>query len=64
MMSAYFSAPALDPNAPKPEGSTITPTVGEQLIVSFSLVFQIQFHRKFVLCAFATCQLPVSSIGS
>ena len=28
------SVPPPDPNAPKPEGSTITPTVGEQLIVS------------------------------
>jgi len=26
--------PVIDPNAPKPEGSTITPTIGEQLIVS------------------------------
>jgi len=26
--------PVVDPNAPKPEGSTITPTIGEQLIVS------------------------------
>ena len=29
-----FPVPLPDPNAPKPEGSTITPTVGEQLIVS------------------------------
>ncbi len=29
-----FTVPLPDPNAPKPEGSTITPTVGEQLIVS------------------------------
>ena len=28
------SVPPVDPNAPKPEGSTITPTVGDQLVVS------------------------------
>ena len=28
------AGPVIDPNAPKPEGSTITPTIGEQLIVS------------------------------
>ena len=30
-------APTVDPNCPKPEGSTITPTVGEQLVVSSSI---------------------------
>ena len=33
-----FTVPTPDPNAPKPEGSTITPTVGEQLIVSIVIV--------------------------
>ena len=35
-MCVYVSVlgPVIDPNAPKPEGSTITPTIGEQLIVS------------------------------
>jgi len=28
------TGPVIDPNAPKPEGSTIAPTIGEQLIVS------------------------------
>jgi len=30
----FFAGPVIDPNAPKPEGSTIAPTIGEQLIVS------------------------------
>jgi len=30
--------PVVDPNAPKPEGSTVTPTIGEQLIVSDNCV--------------------------
>ena len=34
IMSHIILVPVADPNAPKPEGSTITPSVGEQLIVS------------------------------
>ena len=32
--AAVFVEPSADPNAPKPEGSTITPSSGEQLNVS------------------------------
>jgi len=35
--AVYSVAPTVDPNCPKPEGSTITPTVGEQLVVSTSI---------------------------
>ena len=31
-----YVAPTVDPNCPKPEGSTITPAVGEQLVVCSS----------------------------
>ena len=34
ILSHIILVPVADPNAPKPEGSTITPSVGEQLIVS------------------------------
>ena len=40
-------APTVDPNCPKPEGSTITPTVGEQLVVSIS--YCITEHPSHVM---------------
>jgi len=36
MSAVHCLAPTVDPNCPKPEGSTITPTVSEQLVVSIS----------------------------
>jgi len=41
MPAVCSAAPTVDPNCPKPEGSTITPTVGEQLVVSTSINVEI-----------------------
>jgi len=46
MRVCVLTGPVIDPNAPKPEGSTITPTTGEQLIVSLlSTVFVLAISR-------------------
>lgn len=36
-----IAAPQADPNAPKPEGSELTPVMGEQLVVSLSYLLTI-----------------------
>jgi hypothetical protein len=33
---SFFTAPTPDPNAPKPEGSIMSPFPGEQLVVKIS----------------------------
>ena len=48
------AVPVADPNAPKPEGSTITPSVGEQLIVSTA---SMQTSNYLVL--FYSCKLSI-----
>lgn len=47
-----LQAPEPDPNAPKPEGSTIAPTQGEQLIVSAKRSSHQHWLCFIIMCLF------------